>query len=61
MPLQRLLQINMAALAALGALLLGMGARNEGPPLLVIVAAVVSVWLTDVTGRFFSAGGFPTP
>ena len=52
MPLERLLQINMAALAALGALLLGMGARNEGPPLLVIAAAALSVWLTDVTGRF---------
>ncbi len=52
MPLERLLQINMAALAALGALLLGMGARSEGPPLLVIVAASLSVWLTDVTGRF---------
>ncbi|MCE5267860.1 MAG: DUF3488 domain-containing protein, partial [Planctomycetaceae bacterium] len=52
MPLERLLQINMAALASLGALLLGMGARSEGPPLVVIVATALSVWLTDVTGRF---------
>lgn len=51
-PVQRLLQINMAALAALGALLLGMGARTVGPPLLVMAAAALSVWLTDVTGRF---------
>ncbi len=51
MYLERLLQINMATLAALGALLLGMGQRDEGPPLLVIVAAAASVWLTDVTGR----------
>ncbi len=52
MYLERLLQINMATLAALGALLLGMGQRSEGPPLLVALAAVVSVWLTDVTRRF---------
>ena len=49
MYLERLLQINMATLAALGALLLGMGQRSEGPPLLVALAAAVSVWLTDVT------------
>ena len=52
MYLERLLQINMATLAALGALLLGMGQRSEGPPLLVALAAAVSVWLTDITGRF---------
>jgi protein-glutamine gamma-glutamyltransferase len=52
MYLERLLQINMATLAALGALLLGMGQRSEGPPLLVVVAAGLSVWLTDVTGKF---------
>ena len=51
MYLERLLQINMATLAALGALLLGMGQRSEGPPLLVILAAAASVWLTNVTGR----------
>ncbi len=52
MYLTRLLQINMATLASLGALLLGMGQRNEGPPLLVVLAAVVSVWLTDINGWF---------
>ncbi len=52
MYLERLLQINMATLAALGALLLGMGQRSEGPPLLVALAAAVSVWLTDVNGWF---------
>lgn len=51
MYLERLLQITMATMAALGALLLGMGQRSEGPPLLVIAAAAASVWLTDVTGR----------
>ncbi len=52
MHLERLLQINMATLAALGALLLGMGQRSVGPPLLVIAVAATSVWLTDVSGRF---------
>ena len=52
MYLERLLQINLATLAALGALLLGMGQRSEFPPLLVALSAVLSVWLTDVTGRF---------
>ena len=52
MYLERLLQINMATLAVLGASLLGMGQRSEGPPLLVALAAVVSVWLTDITGWF---------
>ncbi|MBU4272237.1 MAG: DUF3488 and transglutaminase-like domain-containing protein [Planctomycetes bacterium] len=52
MYLERLLQINMATLAALGALLLGMGQRSVGSPLLVMAAAATSVWLTDVTQRF---------
>ena len=52
MYLERLLQINMATLAALGALLLGMGVRNENMPLLVVAAAVVSMWLTDVKAWF---------
>jgi len=52
MYLERLLQINMATLASLGALLLGMGQRSVGPPLLVMAAAATSVWLTDVSGRF---------
>ena len=52
MYLERLLQINMATLAVLGAMLLGMGQRSLGPPLLVALAAVVSMWLTDTTRRF---------
>ena len=50
--LQRLLQINMATLAASGALLLGMGRRSPALPLLVLLAAMASIWLTDVTGWF---------
>jgi len=50
MHLERLLQINMATLAALGTLLLGMGQRSPALPLLVLVAAVSSVWLTDALG-----------
>lgn len=52
MYLQRLLQINMATLSALSALLLGMGRRSEALPLLVLTAALASIWLTDVTGWF---------
>jgi hypothetical protein len=50
MYIERLLQINMATLAALGALLLGMGQQSESPPLFVVLAAAASVWLTDLTG-----------
>ena len=52
MYLERLLQINLATLAALGALLLGMGERSIGPPLWVAIAAPAAVWLSDVTGWF---------
>lgn len=52
MYLQRLLQINVATLAALGSLLLGMGQRGAGLPLLVMIAAITSIGLTDVTGWF---------
>ena len=49
--LERLLQINTATLAALGALLLGMGQRDEKMmPLLMLIASVASVVLTDVLG-----------
>lgn len=50
MYVERLLQINMATLAALATLLLGMGQRSTALPLLMMVAAILSVWLTDVTG-----------
>jgi hypothetical protein len=49
---QRLLQINVAALVVLGAILLGMGQRSPGLPLGVLTAAVASIVLTDVTGWF---------
>ncbi|MEE8452523.1 MAG: transglutaminaseTgpA domain-containing protein [Thermoguttaceae bacterium] len=52
MYLQRLLQINMATLAALGTLLVGMGQRSATLPLLMSIAAITSVWLTDITGWF---------
>ncbi len=52
MYVERLLQINVATLAALGTLLLGMGQRSETLSLLMLVAAVTSVWLTDFTGWF---------
>jgi transglutaminase-like putative cysteine protease len=50
MYLQRLLQLNMAVMATLGALLLGMGERSVAPPLMVAVAAALSTWLTDLRG-----------
>lgn len=52
MAIERLLQVFMAALAALGTVLLGMGLRDAALPLAAIVAAMASVWLTDVTGWF---------
>ena len=55
MYLERLLQINMAALASLGALLLGMGQRSLGLPMMVMAAAATSVWITDIK-RWFSLG-----
>ena len=50
MYLQRLLQINVATLAALATLLLGMGQDTPGKPLWVALAAAASIWLTDVKG-----------
>ena len=52
MYVERLLQINMATLAALGALMLGMGERSLWTPLVVATAAATSVWLADVSGWF---------
>ncbi len=49
--LERLLQINIAVMAVMGAMLLGMGERSIGPPLWVATAAPIAVWLTDLTGR----------
>jgi protein-glutamine gamma-glutamyltransferase len=50
MPLNRLLQIVVAALAAMGTMLLGMGQREIGMTMLMVLAAGLSVWLTDVKG-----------
>ncbi len=49
---ERLLQVNLAALAALGTLMLGMGQGNAAMPLIVMCIAGGSVWLTDTTGIF---------
>jgi protein-glutamine gamma-glutamyltransferase len=50
MYLQRLLQITIATIAALGTVLLSMGQRDVVLPLVMILAAATSVWLTDITG-----------
>ncbi len=52
MYLERLLQINMALLAALGTLLMGMGERDALMPLLMLLAAPASVIITDVKRWF---------
>lgn len=52
MYLERLLQINVATMAALGTLLFGMGYRSPWLPLGMMTAAITSVWLTDITGWF---------
>jgi len=52
MRVERLLQIHIATLAALGTLLLGMGQRSATMPLLVLMAAPASIWLTDITRWF---------
>jgi len=46
--LERLLQINVATLVALGALLLGMGQHSTSIPFIAVFAAVVSFYATDV-------------
>ena len=47
MPLERLLQVHVAALVAMGALLLGMEQQSTILPLLAVVSALISVFLTD--------------
>jgi len=49
---ERLLQINVATLACLATLLLGMGQRSTWTPLGMMVAAMASVWITDVKRWF---------
>jgi hypothetical protein len=50
MRVERWLQIHTAALTALGTLLLGMGEREATLPVLAVIVAVSSVYLTDVKG-----------
>ena len=47
MPLENLLQLNIAALVAMGSLLLGMGQNTPLLPMFAVGSAVVSVFLTD--------------
>ena len=47
MNLERIVQIHIAALAAIGAVLLGMGQQNSLLPVLAVFAAVTSVIFTD--------------
>ena len=50
--IERLLQVNLAAMASLGTLMLGMGQRSAAVPLVMLCIAGASVWLTDITGYF---------
>ena len=52
MRVERLLQVNIVTLTVLGSLLLSVGQRVPALPLWVLIAAVSSLWLTDVTGWF---------
>lgn len=52
MYVERLLQINVATLVALASLLVGMGRQSTLMPLGMMIAAMLSVWLTDVKGWF---------
>ena len=52
MKLERIVQIHVAALAIIGAVLLGMGQQSSLLPLLAVFAAVTSVVFTDILGWF---------
>jgi transglutaminase-like putative cysteine protease len=52
MNLERIVQIHIAALAAIGAVLLGMGQQNSLLPVLAVFAAVTSVIFTDTLNWF---------
>lgn len=49
---RRLLDVSVAALTSLGALLLGLARYDVVLPVCALVAAALSLWLTDATGRF---------
>ena len=50
MQVERLLQISLATLTSLGTLLLGMSERNLTLPVMAMIVAASSVYLTDVKG-----------
>lgn len=52
MDLRRLIGVNIATLAVLSALLVGMGKESPVLPLATAFAAAAAIWLTDVKGRF---------
>lgn len=52
MNVERQLQISMAALAALGTLLLGMGQQTAWLPFMAAIAVLVSVYVTDIAKVF---------
>lgn len=52
MKLERIVQLHVAVLAVLGAVLLGMGQQSPVLPLLAVFAAVTSVLFTDILGWF---------
>ncbi|MBW3600234.1 MAG: DUF3488 domain-containing protein, partial [Planctomycetes bacterium] len=52
MKIERMLQVNVAVLTVLGALLLGLGQDNPMLPTLSLFAAVTSIYFTDMMGWF---------
>ncbi len=52
MKIERLLQINIAALTVIGTLLLGLGQPNPLLPVLSLFAAATSIYFTDILGWF---------
>jgi transglutaminase-like putative cysteine protease len=52
MHVERLLQINMATLVVMSTFLVGMGQQDSVFPVAMLVLATLSVWLTDVAGKF---------
>jgi transglutaminase-like putative cysteine protease len=51
MYIERLLQVNIAALICLATLLVGMGQQSATMPLAMFAAALAAFWLNDFTGR----------
>ena len=53
MSVRQLVNVNIAILAVLASTLSGIGAANVAIPLCALVAAGLSLWLTDFTQRFY--------